>query len=64
MIPIHKVECTVSLLAIKILFLSLLSFDSKKKINRTSSTITYQLQGSQIGFFLFSNNKSGMSHSF
>lgn len=31
MIPIHKVECTVSLLAIKILFLSLLSFDSKKK---------------------------------
>lgn len=51
MIPIHKVECTVSLLAIKILFLSLLSFDSKKKINRTSSTITYQLQGSQIGFF-------------
>ena len=30
MIPIHKVECTVSLLAIKILFLSLLSFDSKK----------------------------------
>lgn len=29
MIPIHKVECTVSLLAIKILFLSLLSFDSK-----------------------------------
>lgn len=55
MIPIHKVECTVSLLAIKILFLSLLSFDS---------TITYQLQGSQIGFFLFSNNKSGMNHSF
>lgn len=54
MIPIHKVECTVSLLAIKILFLSLLSFDSKKKINRTSSTITYQLQGSQIGaFFIF-----------
>lgn len=64
MIPIHKVECTVSLLAIKILFLSLLSFDFKKKINRTSSTITYQLQGSQIGFFLFSNNKSGMNHSF
>lgn len=64
MIPIHKVECTVSLLAIKILFLSLLSFDSKKKINRTSSTITYQLQGSQIGAFLFSNNKSGMNHSF
>lgn len=64
MIPIHKVECTVSLLAIKILFLSLLSFDSKKKINRTSSTITYQLQGSQIGFFLFSNIKSGMNHSF
>lgn len=30
MIPIYKVECTVSLLAIKILFLSLLSFDSKK----------------------------------
>lgn len=54
MIPIHKVECTVSLLVIKILFLSLLSFDSKKKkINRTSSTITYQLQGSHIVFFIF-----------
>lgn len=59
MIPIHKVECTVSLLAIKILFLSLLSFDSKKKINRTSSTITYQLQGSQIGFFYFQTTNLG-----
>ena len=59
MIPIHKVECTVSLLAIKILFLSLLRFDSKKKINRTSSTITYQLQGSQIGFFYFQTTNLG-----
>ena len=59
MIPIHKVECTVSLLAIKILFVSLLSFDSKKKTNRTSSTITYQLQGSQIGFFYFQTTNLG-----
>lgn len=59
MIPIHKVECTVSLLAIKILFLSLLSFDSKKKINRTSSTITYQLQGSQLFFFYFQTTNLG-----
>lgn len=64
MIPIHKVECTVSLLAIKILFLSLLSFDSKKKSIELVPLLLTSFKVLKLVFFLFSNNKSGMNHSF
>ena len=64
MIPIHKVECTVSLLAIKILFLSLLSFDSKKKSIELVPLLLTSFKVLKLVLFLFSNNKSGMNHSF
>lgn len=53
MIPIHKVECTVSLLAIKILFLSLLSFDSKKKSIELVPLLLTSFKVLKLVFFIF-----------
>lgn len=53
MIPIHKVECTVSLLAIKILFVSLLSFDSKKKSIELVPLLLTSFKVLKLVFFIF-----------
>lgn len=59
MIPIHKVECTVSLLAIKILFLSLLSFDSKKKSIELVPLLLTSFKVLKLVFFNFQTTNLG-----
>lgn len=59
MIPIHKVECTVSLLAIKILFVSLLSFDSKKKSIELVPLLLTSFKVLKLVFFYFQTTNLG-----